>query len=35
MHSKGALLRLLIDTPASDGHPNPAAGQTPYFLSQS
>jgi hypothetical protein len=28
---KGALLRLLIGTPASGGHPDPAAGQTPVF----
>ena len=27
----GALLRLLIGTPASGGHPDPDAGQTPVF----
>jgi len=28
---KGALLRLLIGTADSGGHPDPAAGQTPVF----
>jgi hypothetical protein len=28
---KGALLRRLIGTPASDGHPDPADSQTPVF----
>ena len=28
---KGALLRLLSGTPASGGHPDTAAGQTPVF----
>jgi len=30
-HPKGALLRLLIGTPASGGQPDPAAGQAPLF----
>ena len=31
LRPKGALLRLLIGTSASGGHPDPAAGQTPVF----
>ena len=31
LRPKGALLRLLIGTPPSGGHPDPAAGQTPLF----
>jgi hypothetical protein len=31
LHPKGALLRLLIGTPASGGDPDPAAGQAPVF----
>jgi len=31
LRPNGALLRLLSGTPASGGHPDPAAGQTPVF----
>ena len=31
LRPKGALLRLLSGTPASGGHPDTAAGQTPVF----
>jgi hypothetical protein len=31
LRPKGALLRLLSGTPASGGHPDSAAGQTPVF----
>ena len=31
LRPKGALLRLSIGTPASGGHPDPAAGQAPVF----
>jgi len=31
LRHKVALLRLLSDTPASGGHPDPAAGQTRVF----
>jgi hypothetical protein len=31
LHPKGAVLRLLIGTPASGSHRDPAAGQTPVF----
>ena len=31
LRPNGALLRFLRGTPASGGHPDPAAGQTPVF----